>query len=165
MANVEPGQGCFVYYLFEDYSREQTEITKKATNRLREFGKRFGNDAAFFAPDEDCLTRISDELRSTFTQAWWELSGKLPGLMVARSQLIDFKPGDEFLYLPIGKTEADMELSFKRLSEVLLEVRALRHVPPKLQRPPSFIDAVWDRVTIEPSFFGLKLRLKSPKRN
>ena len=164
LADVEPSAGCYVYYLFEDYVSFQSTYTEEVRKELASFGARYGADTALFFPQEEALARVASEIRQKFNLIWRDFSGKLPGLFVCSRQLHNFEPGvDEYLFIPLAPRPENAPEQFEKLESILNEVREARMPQPQAQRRKPFIEELWDRVSIEPAFMGVKFKIKSAR--
>jgi len=157
----EPDAKLFVYYLFEDYVREQQAFTRSVQHELEDLGEMYGSSVSLLMPNKRYAAKIGAEMRGV-EGLWHEVRGKLPGLLISTQPLSEFKPSStEFTIIPFTS------LSPSDAAAVVNKARRL--LDDQLQwnyasAAPMKRESMWQRfveaLELKPGVAGIRIDLK-----
>lgn len=58
LGNPEPDASLFIYYLHEDYAREQVKFTENIQRHMEDLGTLYGSDVSLFVPNSRFTAQI-----------------------------------------------------------------------------------------------------------
>lgn len=119
LGNPEPEANLFVYYLFEEYVKEQVGFTNNVWKHMGELGKMYQNKVSLFAPNEQFTAQIGGEIRGIY-DLWRILENKLPGIFVSTKPLSEFDRSSEHYHFFTLKN-----LSEDKAVKIIKEIRRL----------------------------------------
>ena len=161
LGNPEPDANLFVYYLFEKYSDEQMEFTKRVQHGMGDLGAKFGSRVSLFAPNEQFVAQISGEIRD-IDGLWRILADRLPGIFVSTRPLSEFdKSTGDYHFLSLKHLSDDG--AAKAIDEVRrLADEQIRWCEEKGTREvsDSFWKKLYDSIDVKPGFAGISVDLK-----
>ena len=168
LGHVEPDAKAFIYYLFEDYNREQFAFTELVQRHLEEIGEVFRDDVSLLMPNPRYAARIESEVRDKVTDFWWSFQGKLPGLLFATKPLSQFdgKSGD-YYFLPLaGCDAASAATAITDLRPLISDQLSALHARREPEKKTSWVKALYDASEAKVGFAGFRIDLKklSPRQ-
>jgi hypothetical protein len=161
LGEVEPNAQLYVYYVFEDYNREQKEFTSRVQRELEELGETYGHAVSLLFPNERYTARIGAETRS-IQDFWWTLQGKLPGLLISSKPLSKFDPkeGEYYLVQFPGDDPKAAAQAVLRLRRITNEQLAYQFANQPQKTDESFWQRLLAAIEVKPGFGPVKLDLK-----
>lgn len=158
LGDVERNAKLFVYYLYEDYQRDQLELTTAIQGELERLGEVYGDKVSLLMPNENYVGRIEAEVRE-FRRLWMAVRDLLPGLLLSPVPLVQLQvslEGCNFIPLKNGTP--------RHLAHVVRSIRGLADaaIEPDTAEveKPSWLQRVFDAVEIKPGIWGIKLDLR-----
>jgi hypothetical protein len=102
LRSPDPHSKLHVYYLFEEYNRDQRILTDQVQSELASLGERYGRTVTLYMPEPNSTDRIQNELRG-IERLWWSVYGRLPGLLILTRPLEEYRDDNpESFYVPLS---------------------------------------------------------------
>lgn len=161
LCNVEPDAKVFVYYLFEDYNREQKEFTEKVQESLGDMGVLYESNVSLFMPNPKYAARIESEIRG-IEGLWWSLQGKLPGIFVSTTPLSEFdEQRGDYYFASFNETEPTTAASVIRDTKKLVDEQlAYEFKSIKPLQEKGLLRRIYEAIEAKPGVFGFTIDLK-----
>lgn len=161
LGNPEPDADLFVYYLFENYAKDQKKFTRNLQGSMEDLGEMFGPRVSLFAPNSRFAAKIGGELRD-IRDLWGTFAGRLPGLLVSTCPLSEFdKSSGTYHFFSLKNLSKD------EAGKVIGHVRQLADEQIDWCRANdtrTVSESLWRRLygalEMKPGIFGFKVDLK-----
>lgn len=161
LGNVEPDAKVFVYYLFEDYNREQKEFTERVQDSLGDMGVLYEPDVSLFMPNPKYAARIEAEVRG-IQNLWWSLQGKLPGVFVSTTPLSEFNiQKGNYYFASFNETNPSTAAIVIRNTGKLIDDQLayeFKNIKPSQEK--GLLKRVYEAIETKPGVFGFTIDLK-----
>ena len=158
LGSVEEDAGVFIYYLYEDYNQPQVAFTSAVQRALEEMGDTYQDTVSLQMPNPRYAGKIEAEVRKN-VELWGEVSGKLPGLLVATAPFTRLTwPHHDCYYVPfIGR---DQRAVAEAITSARLLTNANLQVKSRGGEPSGFGARLKDSLELKPGIYGIHLDLK-----
>ena len=164
LGTPDPNSRVFLYYFWEDYA-EQKEIPPQVLNGLSELGYDFRDQVSAYAPMNNYLGMIREEMRDKFDYFWRTFAGRTPGIFLTRTPLRDFDPqSDEWLFFDItdeilGDQKAAVSF-FSSIHETCREIIKFQYSESEAEHERSFLETLYDSAQLRLTFMGAGIDFK-----
>ncbi len=158
LGSVEENAGVFIYYLYEDYNQRQSNFTKSVQRALEDMGDTYRDTVSLQMPNPRYAGKIEAEVRKN-ENLWGEVSGQLPGLLVATAPFTWLRwPQHDCYYVPfVGQDEravAEAITSARLLTEANLQART------RSEDSGGLGSRFLGSLELKPGIYGISLDLK-----
>jgi hypothetical protein len=159
LGDVERDAKLFVYYLYEDYNSEQTDLTEAIQRHLEKLGEVYGDKVSLMMPNARFAGAIESQVRD-FPKLWAEVRELLPGLLLSPVPLVELRAshkGCNFIPFKNGtpKHLANVVRSVRELADA-----AVSNTAQESEEKPSWIRRIADAVELKPGIWGIRLDLR-----
>lgn len=162
---AEPDAKLFIYYLFENYNKEQRSFTQRIQRELEGLGEIFRSDVSLLMPNPRYAGRIEAEVREN-RELWESLYRKLPGLLISTEPLAFTRGyGDDCLFIPfLGRDPKDVAFTIQKVRELAsnkISWDFAQQSPPTRQ---TFLERLLESVELKPGFGGIRVDIRKLSR-
>ena len=161
LGNPEPNADLYVYYLFEDYVKDQTEFTKYVQHRMEDLGIMFNKKVSLIAPNERFAADIGGEIRD-IDGLWRILQDKLPGIFVSTNPLSEFdiSSGDYHFFTLRNLSEDEAARTIDEVRRLADEQIDYCRTNDTREVDNSLWERLYDSIQLKPGIAGFAIDLK-----
>ena len=160
LSTVEPDAKVFIYYLFEDYNRNQKQFTRQVQRAMERMGEVHGTTVSLLMPNPNYADRIESEMRQ-IVPLWELIHGALPALLISTKPMKELDMNTEHCFcIPFNETRAHA------VAETISKARRLTYetlnysFSEQEQLPQSsWGKRIGESIELKPGIFGFRLDL------